>query len=821
MNVQRKTSSSRVSGVVSLITKYILHEPSYQSSIQKTLDLLVRVTNVSRAYVFDIDEDDTGNLIGEHLFESCNVGITPQIDNPDLKKVPVHPVFSRWYEMFLDQKYLMGDVESFPADEQVLLRSQGIQSTLAMPIVNNHVVIGFIGFDEVNRSRTWSKRELVLLRQASVLLGTLLIRRRHEISLGKQSRFAMDLYNNMADGVVYHDETGRIIRANPAASTILGLTEDQLLGRTSIHPEWRAVKFDKTPYPGNEHPAMVSLESGEPVLGKIMGVYHPISGEYRWISINAIPQFSPKRLPSDKPDRVFAIFRDITDQFRLYDSLRQSHSQFTAYVDKLPIGVWFRDEKYRLIFVNDFLAELFGISKEEFFEDNAERHMEFVHTDDRALVKTQQEEHIKSKLDVEFEYRLITTDANEHWVKVRLTYMQLPGTQDTVVSAGFMTDITVEKNRYEALRKAKVMADEFSSLKSNIISTISHEFRTPITGIIGFASLLRDQLKEPVHLEYINIIDNSATRLYNTLESILNYSILESGTQEVRVGEFDVELALHLKLREIEIRCEENGLYLQTAFPQDLIVHTDRNIFSAIVGELLENAVKFTKSGGIRLLVHRNKTHISVEVHDTGIGIANPSKAFVFHPFRQGSEGLSRGYEGIGMGLAILSKRVTLLHGTIRCTRNEHGGSSFYLSIPLTNPETPLLNPLSVIKRERDINILYVEDNPILQMMMKRMLNGYMLDLTQDTQEALELANEREYNVFVLDINLNSGIDGIELCRIIRSMPQYKNALIITVTAYSYDQLSEHINPTMFNHYVGKPFSDTQLKKIINTHFNI
>jgi len=118
------------------------------------------------------------------------------------------------------------------------------------------------------------------------------------------------LFERMHQGVVYQRADGRIISANPAAQKILGLTLDQMNGRTSMDPEWRALKEDGSELPGSEHPSMKALETGRPVRQFVMGVFHPRLQEHRWIQVDAIPEFNEGE---DRPFQVFAMFEDITD----------------------------------------------------------------------------------------------------------------------------------------------------------------------------------------------------------------------------------------------------------------------------------------------------------------------------------------------------------------------------------------------------------------------------------------------------------------------------------------------------------------------------
>jgi two-component system CheB/CheR fusion protein len=120
------------------------------------------------------------------------------------------------------------------------------------------------------------------------------------------------LFETMAEGVVYQDADGTVLSVNPAAERILGLTLDQLTGRTSVDPRWQAIHEDGTAFPGDQHPAMVALRTGQPVTGVVMGVFNPQRGEQRWLRISAIPLFHPGET---QPYQVFATFNDFTERF--------------------------------------------------------------------------------------------------------------------------------------------------------------------------------------------------------------------------------------------------------------------------------------------------------------------------------------------------------------------------------------------------------------------------------------------------------------------------------------------------------------------------
>ncbi len=132
------------------------------------------------------------------------------------------------------------------------------------------------------------------------------------------------LFNTMIQGVIYQSESGQILSANKASEEILGLTFEKMKGRTSVDPRWKAIKKDGADFPGDEHPAMLALKTGQPVKNVIMGVFHPNQEKYRWISINAVPQF---RQNNKKPYQVFTTFNDITELKQAEDSIKKAYDE--------------------------------------------------------------------------------------------------------------------------------------------------------------------------------------------------------------------------------------------------------------------------------------------------------------------------------------------------------------------------------------------------------------------------------------------------------------------------------------------------------------
>ena len=170
------------------------------------------------------------------------------------------------------------------------------------------------------------------------------------------------LFETMAQGVLYQDVNGKIMAANPAAEKILGLTIDQLTERTSIDPRWRSTHEDGTDFPGETHPSMVALQTGKPVMNISMGVFNPTEGKYRWILINAIPQFKPDE---DRPYQVYTTFTDITERKRAEAVLSESEEKYRNLVETSPDAIGLMDINGTIMMHNKQALELFGFELSE------------------------------------------------------------------------------------------------------------------------------------------------------------------------------------------------------------------------------------------------------------------------------------------------------------------------------------------------------------------------------------------------------------------------------------------------------------------------
>lgn len=249
-------------------------------------------------------------------------------------------------------------------------------------------------------------------------------------------------------------------------------------------------------------------------------------------------------------------------------------------------------------------------------------------------------------------------------------------------------DISQKKEMERMLIEAKEKAEEMNRLKSNFLANMSHELRTPMIGILGYSELLQNELKEnPELFELASVINRGGNRLMETLNQILDLSRIESGNHETCIELVNIKALIDESVRLFEEMAKQKNLFLGSKFLfEDIKIQTDPRLLTLAINNLLNNAIKFTKSGSVTIGVKPDKMHdkdyIIIRVNDTGIGIPRDKQKIIFDEFRQASEGYSRSFEGTGLGLSLTKKAIEILGGIITVDSQPGVGSTFTIKLP-------------------------------------------------------------------------------------------------------------------------------------------
>jgi signal transduction histidine kinase/ActR/RegA family two-component response regulator len=380
---------------------------------------------------------------------------------------------------------------------------------------------------------------------------------------------------------------------------------------------------------------------------------------------------------------------------------------------------------------------------------------------------------------------------------------------------------------------AKDHAEEMNRVKNYFLSNMSHELRTPLISILGFAELLESEITDPEHLEMLKSIREGGERLNNTLSSILEISKLEAEKGKVNLMPSLISEEINKKIELLKPMAQSKKLFIKNEIANQTIkAKIDKELFGQALFNLLNNAIKFTKQGGVFVLLNLDRNEncdwAVIKIIDTGIGISKEHMEKILIDFRQASEGLSRNYEGIGIGLSISKKIIELMKGRLEIESEVGKGTTVTIWLPAVIEEERIKE--IVYNRTRTIefkleegteesipSILLVEDNPLNRDLIHRMLkNKAKVTDAEDGASAIAYAQKMRYDLVLMDINLGEGIDGVEAMYLIRRIPGYMKVPIIAVTAYVMQGDKERFLREGFDEYMSKPFTRELLVEVIS-----
>ncbi|MEQ9105382.1 MAG: ATP-binding protein [Rhodothermales bacterium] len=242
-----------------------------------------------------------------------------------------------------------------------------------------------------------------------------------------------------------------------------------------------------------------------------------------------------------------------------------------------------------------------------------------------------------------------------------------------------------ERTVNKALQEANTSLQKANKLKDEFLATTSHELRTPLTAILGFTSVLKEEVpKDAEYREFLDIIEDSGGRLMDTLSSLLDLAQLRSGNYEMSTETLEARDVVEEAVATMRDVAERKGLKFVVEEPAERIrVAADKYMFARVVYNLVNNAVKFTEEGEVRIRMGVEGECARIDIMDTGVGIEQKFLPELFEEYMQESDGNARSHEGSGLGLAISSQMMGLMNGTISVDSAKNMGSTFSIWFPL------------------------------------------------------------------------------------------------------------------------------------------
>jgi PAS domain S-box-containing protein len=532
-------------------------------------------------------------------------------------------------------------------------------------------------------------------------------RKLSELSLRDSAARIAGIVNAAMDAIITIDAAHRIVLFNPAAEEMFGYASSTLIGQPieRLIPRQFGAGHIRVFGPNDATSRRLGAISGL----RANGEEFPIEASISQIEIAG-------------QHLLTVILRDVTERKRAERKIQESEQRFRSLFEYAPDGILTADSNGYYLDANPSICRLLGFTRSELIGLHA--------TDLRDPAEAERVE--SAVLDI----RGVSSLNHREWqlrrkdgslVPVETVSAKLPNGE----LLGIIRDTTERREAQKALhqshltlehrvieRTAQLEAankelDAFSTaishdlrvaeaadrVKSSFLATMSHELRTPLNSIIGFTAIVLKGLAGPLTPEQskqLGMVRVSARHLLELINDVLDLSKIEAGQLEVHADLFDLRVALEHVTASITPLADKKGLALVTTLSAQLgEIVSDRRRVEQIVINLLSNAVKFTERGSVTLTVTMveavraspdaaSRPAVRIQVADTGIGIKPADLATLFRPFRQIDGGLARENEGTGLGLAISQRLAMLLGGEISAASEWAQGSTFSLTLPLT-----------------------------------------------------------------------------------------------------------------------------------------
>ena len=658
-----------------------LKDEEVETGIYEILKDILAFYRAGRAYIFETDEE---NHFYNCTYEVVAEGVKAEIN--ELQEIPVD-FMPWWTSQILGKKPILFEtlkpMSGMGQGEYEVLSRQGIKALMATPLVVNDHVYGFMGVDLVDGSASWSDEDYRWLSSlANVISICLELRRAKEkvvfeqAALARSERLFKNIFTNIPAGVEIYDKDGNLVDLNERDMDMLGIADkSEVIGlnffenpnvdaqilesiRKSSITDFRArYSFECARHTGYYRPLKAGVIELYTKVRKLYDNHGNLTG-YILINMDNTERIDALKRISDFEN----LFLLISDYAKVgYAKLNLLNRQGYA------IKQWFKnmgeDE-------NTPLSDVVGVYSK-------------MHPDDRSRMLAFFEEAKKGKAKAfKGEMRILRpgTKNEWNWVRTNVVLNLYEPEKGQVELIGVNYDITALKETEAKLIEAKEKAEESDRLKSAFLANMSHEIRTPLNAIVGFSSLMVDTEDMEERRQYMDIVEENNDLLLQLISDILDLSKIEAGTFDFTERELDVNLLCEDIVLAMRMKARPNVEILFDRHLLECRIMSDRNRLHQVISNFVNNAIKFTEEGNIRVGYDQlDEAHLRFYVADTGIGIEPEMQNEIFERFVK----LNSFVHGTGLGLSICRSIVEQLGGEIGVDSEPEKGSCFWFTLPI------------------------------------------------------------------------------------------------------------------------------------------
>ncbi|HAU1151094.1 TPA: response regulator [Legionella pneumophila] len=672
----------------------------------------------------------------------------------------------------------------------------------------------------------------------------------------KKTDLPLLLINSVEEPVFYLSSDFIILDLNAPAKKIFKITKNSIIGKPfSVLCSDHDLKSLEYPFDRN----LKTRLRKKVILWDSLCLKKPING-VQFIAIGIIKnQTSKSALNSNlkrKTDDANPL--DITSQF-LTEQINDNNKNTSDYVNaiyrymeniiaQIPVSVYWMNKDHVYMGCSNNMVKLLNLNSR--YDIVGKTYEDLYHEKSTSYYKKADKAVMDKGISLSIEEPFYYPDGTEEiYLSNKVPLRDLEG--KIIGMLGVSVDITDRKKMELELNKAKETAEAANKVKTEFIANMSHDLRTPLSGVVGMAELMKEQASDPVQVQYAEWIFDCSQQLLSLLDSILDIVSLGNVKEdELKITSFDINECIaelvHLEMPSIKLKQLDLIVNIDKKIPR--LIKTDRIKLHRIILNLLGNAIKFTESGyiavDVKLLELNNQAGlIYFAISDTGIGIPENQQSKIFDRFHRIIPSSIGKYKGHGVGLHIVQSYVNLLGGEIQVNSKPGVGTTFYFELPIQvgnenevakehyKFEKKNITPVS--KKEKILdkhskneflhsspNILILEDNLVARRTIESLATQEKCSFVSVAKgkEAIRLAKTNEFDLIITDIGLPD-IEGHVVAKLIREWESSRSKQatpIIGLTAHVKEKSKEICLKSGMDDVFNKPISRQLLQYILN-----
>jgi PAS domain S-box-containing protein len=765
------------------------------------------------AFSLEAIDEDRGLLVGIYNEDTPVEGKSPeQVPTASIpldqvsNKVPLHGK-----AQLLNRKKLPRRTQTNPFGFKKRLS----WSLMYAPILWESKPVGVLSIQSYTPNR-YTKDDLVLLQTLANQLGGVFAR----LKTGKALQESEDRFRRLVEtapiGIAIYQE-GKFVLVNDYMLKMTGYRLEEIINKPVIEilglrqreqiAKWIEEMFltRKSASPTEEQ---IFTKDGRILHAMVAGVPIIFKGKPA-IEISAV---------------------DISGIKKTQQALKESEQKFRTLFEDSRDVIYITTVEGEIMDINKAGVKLFGYSREEIL--NLPVQKLYKNPNDRNRFR---ESISRTGYVEDFEVQLRTADGTV--LDCLITASEWKNEAGEVVGyQGIIRDITEWNQARKALEVALEKAQEGERVKTLFLANVSHEIRTPLNAIIGFTDLIAQSVKDlvtPEQQSFFEAVQQSGQRLLRTVHEILEISQAEAGTTRIHPQTLDLWNLITQVVRELEAPAREKGLEIKMSQEgKAAYAHVDEYCITQALSNLVENAIKYTDEGYIELrLVSVDKRH-QLTIKDTGIGMSKEYMKRMFEIFTQESEGYTKRYQGIGLGLAITKQYLDLNGVQVKVESEPEKGTTFTLWFKaVIPPERKKIEPKPEIHQVEEVlqpeekahkpHILVVEDDVNSQKLLQFYLRaGYEVSFAISVAGARELLKSKTVDLVLVDLSLVGNEDGLDLVRWMRKTKRWREIPVIAATAHAYESDRRKCLEAGCHDYLAKPLRRSDLLLAIQTLLN-